>query len=59
MESQPQNPEFKNNPETFTHGLTCVFGKTPKRVVLQTGKTQMKCSLVLHFISVYTVCKGK
>ena len=19
MESQPQNPEFKNNPETFTH----------------------------------------
>ena len=19
MESQPQNPEFRNNPETFTH----------------------------------------
>ena len=22
MESQPQNPELRNNPETFTHGTT-------------------------------------
>ena len=21
MESQPQNPEFRNNPETFTHAI--------------------------------------
>ena len=21
MESQPQNPEFRNNPETFTHAV--------------------------------------
>ena len=29
------------------------------RVLLQTVKTQMKCSIMLHFIRVYTVCKGK
>ena len=22
MESQPQNPEFRNNPETFTHAMS-------------------------------------
>ena len=27
-------------------------------VILQTVKTQMKC-IMLHFIRVYTVCKGK
>ena len=26
---------------------------------MQTVKTQMKCSILLHFIWVYTVCKGK
>ena len=36
-----------------------VFGETPKWVLLQTVKTQMKCSIMLHFIRVYTVCKGK
>ena len=41
-----------------------VFGETPKwetpkRVLLQTLKTQMKCSIMLHFSRVYTVCKGK
>ena len=30
-----------------------------KQVLLQTVKTQMKCSIMLHFIRVYTVCKGK
>ena len=28
-------------------------------MLLQTIKTQMKCSIMLHFISVYTVCKDK
>ena len=36
-----------------------VFGKPLKQVLLQTVKTQMKCSIMLHFIRVYTVCKGK
>ena len=30
--------------------------ETPDRVVLQTVKTQMKCSMMLHFIRVCTVC---
>ena len=46
--SQLQNPE-----------LSLCIQKTPKRVALQTAKTQMKCSIMLHFIRVYTVCKGK
>ena len=29
---------------------------TPKWVLLQTGKNQMKCSMMLHFIRIYTVC---
>ena len=28
-------------------------------VLLQAVKTQMKCSIMLHFIRVYTVCEGK
>ena len=39
--------------------LTLCIRETPKRVLLQTVKTQMKCSIMLHFIRVYTVCKGK
>ena len=39
--------------------LSFVFGETTKRVLLQTVKTQMKSSMMLHFIRVYTVCKGK
>ena len=31
----------------------------PKWVLLQTVKTQMKCSIMLHFIRVYTICIGK
>ena len=36
----------------------CIL-ETPKRVLLQTAKTQMKCSMMLHFIRGYTVHKGK
>ena len=32
---------------------------TPKCVLWQTVKTQMKCCIMQHFIVVYTVCKGK
>ena len=42
--------------------LTLCIRETPKRVLLQTVKTQMKCSIssiMLHFIRVYNVCKGK
>ena len=39
--------------------LTLCIRETPKRVLLQIVKTQMKCSIMLHFIRVYTVCKGK
>ena len=39
--------------------LTLCILETPKRVLLQTVKTQMKSSIMLHFIRVYTVCKGK
>ena len=31
--------------------------ETPKRVLQQTVKTQMKCSIILHFIRVYIVVK--
>ena len=39
--------------------LTLCIREIPKRVLLQTVKTQIKCSIMLHFIRVYTVCKGK
>ena len=39
--------------------LTLCIRETHKRVPLQTMKTQIKCSIMLHFIRVYTVCKGK
>ena len=39
--------------------LTLCIVETPKRVLLQTVNTQMKCSMMLHFIRVYTVCKGE
>ena len=41
----------------FNLGL-CIR-ETPKRVFLQMVKTHMKCSIMLHFIRVYTVCPGK
>ena len=30
-----------------------------KPILLQSVKTKMKCSIMLHFIRVYTICKGK
>ena len=39
--------------------LTFYTREIPKCVLLQTVKTQIKCSIMLHFIRVYTVCKGK
>ena len=35
--------------------LTLCILETPKQVLLQT----VKCSIMLHFIRVYTVCKGE
>ena len=35
-----------------------VFGKPLNKSILQTVKTQIKCSIMLHFISL-TVCKSK
>ena len=36
-----------------------LYSGNPKRVLLQTVNTQIKCSMMLHFIRVFTVCKGK
>ena len=38
--------------------VSCIR-ETPERVLLQTVKIQMKCNIILHFIKVYTDCKGK
>ena len=38
---------------------TLCIQEAPKRVIFQTVKTQMKCSIMLHFIRVYTVCIDK
>ena len=40
-------------------GLTLCIWETPKQVLLQIVKTQMNCSIMLHFIKVYTICKVK
>ena len=37
--------------------LTLFIWETTKRVLLQSVKTHMKCSIMLHIIRVYTVCK--
>ena len=39
--------------------LTLCISETLEQVLLQTVKTQMECSIMLHFIRVYTVCQGK
>ena len=36
----------------------CIW-ETPKQVLLQTVKTKMKCIIMMHFIRVHTVCKGR
>ena len=43
----------------YTDYLTLCIQETTKGVLLQMVKTQMKYSTMLHFIRVYTVCKGK
>ena len=52
MESQPQNPEFRDNPENF-HSCN----KHPKEYssVWQTAETLIKCQILLHFILVFNV----
>ena len=39
--------------------LILCIREAPKRVILQTMKNQMKWSIMLHFIWVYTVSEGK
>ena len=39
--------------------LILCIQETPKQVLLQTVKTHMKCSIMLHFIRVYIVWKGQ
>ena len=39
--------------------LTLCIQETPIGIIFQTVKTQMKQSIMLHFIRVYTVCEGK
>ena len=39
--------------------LTLCNWETLKRVSLQAMKTQMKCSIMLHYIRFYTVYNGK
>ena len=46
-------------PTLLKSNLTLCIQEFPKRVLLQTVKTQMKCSITLHFIRVYTVFKGE
>ena len=48
-----------NMPRDNAFLLTLCIRETPNQVLLQTVKTQMKCSIMLHFIRVYTVYKGK
>ena len=43
----------------LVHYLGHCILETPKQVLWQTVKTQMKCSIMLHFIRVYTFCYGQ
>ena len=46
--------DFENTDETGHHQymlLTLCIRETPKQVLLQTGKTQMKCSIIHSCIS--------
>ena len=51
MESHPQNPELRDNPESCHTRILETF----KQVLWQTVKTQMKCHIRRHFIWVSTV----
>ena len=39
-----------------TYPITLSIMETPKQILWQTVKTQMKCSIMLHFIRVCAVC---
>ena len=54
-----ENPESEIRLKVQYLTLTLCIRETPKRVLLQIVKTQMKCRVVRHFIWVYSVCKGK
>ena len=45
--------------EIYNIVFNSLYSGYPKRVILQTVKTQMKCSIMLHFIRVNTVCEGQ
>ena len=50
IESQSQNPEFKNNPEKLSPMGLFLFK--------QTVRSQVKCLILWHFIWVSTVCQS-
>ena len=53
---------FILNSRSRSYILVCVTlcrPETPKQVLLQTAKTQMKCSMMWLFIRVCTVCQEK
>ena len=49
---------FRYTNSDLKNSLTLCILEIPKQVLVQTEKTQIKCSM-LHFIRVYTVCIGK
>ena len=49
---------FCSHWKALVYPLTLCIQEAPKQVLVQIVKTQMKCSIMLHFIRVYTVCKG-
>ena len=59
IETQSGTESHQYIGESTCDPLTLCIRETPKRVLLQTVKTQIKCSIMLHFIWVYTVCQGK
>ena len=52
-------PVYQCPPVSRMKRVNLCTWETPKRVLLQTVKTPMKCRIMRHFIRVYTVCKGK
>ena len=54
MESQPQNPEFRNNPESF-HPLVCIFNQFQKH---NAGKFIMLFCQLLTFFKIIFFSKN-
>ena len=54
MESQPQNPEFRINPETFTHVIETPFSTFANRADPDQAAIFKSC-----LIRVYSVCLRK